>query len=195
MLKHFRSSKTLNNLLSRAIFAKQLEPLTQLATIKHHLAPVSSFQPLSTSTASNFDNHEWIKIVKNAEKITGYSTSFLSLRYLFAEEVDNLTLLLRKLIKTKHPLIKMARSLISSSMSKSGSGEDIRRSGAQLNGLVVLLISKAVGAPSGIQSSKLSQQLENEPVLETIHRLQRSLAEICDMIYLGSLIHKGKSIL
>jgi decaprenyl-diphosphate synthase subunit 2 len=130
----------------------------------------------SFSTSSNNLNKELTKILTKAEKIVGYGTSFLSLRYLVSDEVANFANLMRKLMQTKHPLIKLARSFISSSES------DSKRS-LQINGLIVLLISKAAGVPkNGIIQSDLS---------EGIHISQRRLAEITEMIYMASLIHKG----
>lgn len=83
----------------------------------------------------------------------------------------------------------------------------------QMNGLIILLISKAAGIPiqsPSLQSSSTSlvsnennnSQLSetkrrgaNEQQLETIvdgiHESQRCLAEIAEMIYMGSMIHKG----
>lgn len=46
------------------------------------------------------------KAVGEAEKIVGYPTSFLSLRWLFNNEIANIALLMRKLIGTQHPLVK-----------------------------------------------------------------------------------------
>jgi hypothetical protein len=123
-------------------------------------------------------NREWTSILNKAEKIVGYPTSFLNLRYLVSDEVAHFASLLRKLMLTKHPLIKMARQLIANSDTES------RRS-LQMNGLIVLLISKAAGLPL-----KNTNLLEND-ISDGIHNSQRRLAEIAEMIYMGSLIHKG----
>ncbi|CAF0791678.1 unnamed protein product [Brachionus calyciflorus] len=130
----------------------------------------------STSN-SNQINKEWTKTLNNAEKIVGYPTSFLNLRYLVSDEVANFANLLRKLMKTKHPLIKMARKLISY-------GENEPKRSLQINGLLVLLIAKAAGIP------KKNNFLEVE-ISDGIHQSQRCLAEITEMIYMASLIHKG----
>lgn len=47
--------------------------------------------------------------INEAEKIVGYPTSFLSLRWLLNDEVANIALHLRKLIGTNHPLLNTAR--------------------------------------------------------------------------------------
>lgn len=126
---------------------------------------------------SNQANKEWTKTLNNAEKVVGYPTSFLNLRYLVSDEVANFAILLRKLIKTKHPLIDMARKLVSY-------GENEPKRSLQINGLLVLLIAKAAGIP------KKNQFIDIE-ISDGIHSSQRCLAEITEMIYMGSTIHKG----
>lgn len=49
------------------------------------------------------------KAVNDAEKIVGYPTSFLNLRWLLNDEIANIALHLRKLIGTNHPLLGTAR--------------------------------------------------------------------------------------
>ena len=132
------------------------------------------------STTNTVDtNKEWTKILTRAEKIVGYPTSFLNLRYLVSDEVANFANLIRKLMKTKHPLINIARRLV-----LTGGDNDSKKS-MQINGILVLLIAKAAGIPN-----RSKQFLDNE-ISDGIHQSQRSLAEITEMIYMGSLIHKG----
>lgn len=52
---------------------------------------------------------EWNKAVSEAEKIVGFSTSFLSLRYLLSDELSNVAMHMKKLVGTGHPLLKTAR--------------------------------------------------------------------------------------
>lgn len=52
---------------------------------------------------------ESAKAVNEAEKIVGYPTSFLSLRWLLNDEIANVAILLRKLIGTNHPILNTAR--------------------------------------------------------------------------------------
>lgn len=49
------------------------------------------------------------KVVSEAEKIIGYPTSFLSLRWLLNDEVANVANHLKKLIGTNHPLLASVR--------------------------------------------------------------------------------------
>ena len=46
---------------------------------------------------------------QEAEKIVGYPTSFMNLRYLLSDEMSNAVLQIRKLVGTQHPLLKSAR--------------------------------------------------------------------------------------
>lgn len=52
---------------------------------------------------------DWNKVVSEAEKIVGYPTSFLNLRWLLSDEIANVALHLRKLVGTDHPLLKTAK--------------------------------------------------------------------------------------
>lgn len=54
---------------------------------------------------------DWNRAVSEAEKIVGYSTSFLSLRCLLSDELSNVAMHMRKLVGTGHPLLKTARYL------------------------------------------------------------------------------------
>lgn len=47
--------------------------------------------------------------LNEAEKIVGYPTSFLNLRWLLSDEIANVGLHLRKLLGTKHPLLAAAK--------------------------------------------------------------------------------------
>lgn len=47
--------------------------------------------------------------LNEAEKIVGYPTSFLNLRWLLSDEIANVGLHLRKLLGTKHPLLDAAK--------------------------------------------------------------------------------------
>lgn len=55
---------------------------------------------------------DWNKAVSEAEKIVGYPTSFLSLRWLLSDEIANVALHLRKLVGSNHPLLKTAKYVL-----------------------------------------------------------------------------------
>ncbi|KAK9703866.1 Polyprenyl synthetase [Popillia japonica] len=113
------------------------------------------------------------KAVSEAEKVVGYPTSFLSLRWLLSDEMANIALLLRRLIGTNHPLLKTAKGLLYNG-----------RYSTQAWGLIVLLVSKAAGYTSSIQD------MEEDKAAGVLHS-QRILAEVTEMIKTSHLVHKG----
>lgn len=52
---------------------------------------------------------DWNQVVSEAEKIVGYPSSFLGIRWLLNDEVANVALHLRKLIGSNHPILKTAK--------------------------------------------------------------------------------------
>eukprot|EP00493_Phyllostaurus_siculus_P022564 UN22898 len=102
----------------------------------------------------------WSKAVSEAEKIVGYPTSFMSLRCLLSDELSNVAMNMRKLVGTKHPLLKTARGFVYDG-----------KHTLQTRGLIVLLLSKAIGqAPALLEDGE-------QDVVGGIHQSQRSLAE------------------
>lgn len=63
-------------------------------------------EKLATKTVQK---HDWNRAVSEAEKIVGYPTSFLSLRWLLSDEIANVALHMRKLVGSTHPLLKTAK--------------------------------------------------------------------------------------
>jgi decaprenyl-diphosphate synthase subunit 2 len=53
--------------------------------------------------------NEWNRALSEAEKIVGYQTSYLSLRYLLSDEITNLALHMRKLVGSSHPLVNTGK--------------------------------------------------------------------------------------
>lgn len=53
--------------------------------------------------------HNYNKVISEAEKIVGHSTSFLSLKCLMNDEVADIASHIRKLMGTSHPLINTAK--------------------------------------------------------------------------------------
>lgn len=66
---------------------------------------VSERKP-ATATNKKLD---WNRAMSEAEKIVGYPTSFLSLRWLLSDEIANVALHLRKLVGSNHPLLKTVK--------------------------------------------------------------------------------------
>lgn len=115
---------------------------------------------------------DWNRAVSEAEKIVGYPTSFLSLRWLLSDEIANVALHLRKLVGSNHPLLKTAKSVIYNG-----------RNNMQAWGLIVLLISKAAGHIN-------VDDMEEDKAAGVLHS-QRALAEVTEMIRTSHLVHKG----
>ncbi|KAK3098719.1 hypothetical protein FSP39_022387 [Pinctada imbricata] len=120
---------------------------------------------------------EWNKAVSDAEKIVGYPTSFMSLRCLLSDEFSNIAMHMRKLVGTKHPILKTARGLV----------YDGKHS-MQTRGLIVLLISKAAGQGPYNKDQEDTDKYDRS---SGIYHSQRSLAEITELIHTANLIHKG----
>ncbi|KAI5644016.1 polyprenyl synthetase domain-containing protein [Phthorimaea operculella] len=116
---------------------------------------------------------DWNRAVSEAEKIVGYPTSFLSLRWVLSDEIANVALHLRKLVGSNHPVLKTAKNLIYNG-----------KNNMQAWGLIVLLISKAAGHSPEIPD------MEQDKAAGVLHS-QRALAEVTEMIRTSHLVHKG----
>lgn len=121
----------------------------------------------------NVHKHDWNRAVSEAEKIVGYPTSFLSLRWLLSDEIANVALHLRKLVGSDHPLLKTTKTLLYTGTNN-----------MQAWGLIVLLVSKAAGHISSIPD------VEQDKSAGVLHS-QRALAEVTEMIRISHLVHQG----
>lgn len=70
---------------------------------------VSTCSTQRASVAQHSSKPDWNRAVSEAEKIVGYPTSFLSLRWVLSDEIANVALHLRKLVGSNHPLLKTAK--------------------------------------------------------------------------------------
>ncbi|XP_017843353.2 decaprenyl-diphosphate synthase subunit 2 [Drosophila busckii] len=132
----------------------------------------------ATSTASSKQvtpppRHDWNRAVSEAERIVGYPTSFLSLRWLLSDEIANVALHLRKLVGSAHPLMKTAKHLLYNG-----------KNTMQAWGLIVLLVSKAAGHAANIPD------VEQDKSAGVLHS-QRALAEVTEMIRISHLVHNS----
>ncbi|XP_076168833.1 decaprenyl diphosphate synthase subunit 2 [Ptiloglossa arizonensis] len=132
---------------------------------------LQEFNKVEARLAGN-QKPDWNRAVSEAEKIVGYPTSFLSLRWLLSDEIANVALHLRKLVGSNHPLLKTAKSVIFN-----------ERNNMQAWGLIVLLISKAAGHLN-------VNDMEEDKAVGVLHS-QRALAEVTEMIRTSHLVHKG----
>nr|XP_021194523.2 all trans-polyprenyl-diphosphate synthase PDSS2 [Helicoverpa armigera] len=110
---------------------------------------------------------QWGKVIREAEKIVGYPTSFMNLRWLLSDEFANLAMHLRTVVGMNHPIVKTAKMLLHN-----------EHNNLQPWGLVILLLSKAVNPPTSLLTSTVTQN-------------QRILAELTEMIRTGHYVHRG----
>ncbi|KAL3282596.1 hypothetical protein HHI36_005771 [Cryptolaemus montrouzieri] len=122
-------------------------------------------------STSGIAGDRWKGVVNNAEKVVGYPTSFLNLRWLLNDEISNIALHITKLIGTNHPIIKIARDLL-------------HQTDCPKWGLIILLVSKAAGINHKVA------EIERDITSGILHN-QRVLAEITEMIKTGHNLHNG----
>lgn len=79
----------------------------RLALSRH--VSISSVVLKAQNATKTIEKPDWNRAVSEAEKIVGYPTSFLSLRWLLSDEIANVALHLRKLVGSNHPLLKTAK--------------------------------------------------------------------------------------
>lgn len=116
---------------------------------------------------------QWNRAIADAEKLVGYTGSFLSLQCLLTDEMAQLALNARKLFsRQQHPLFKTARTLFNG-----------RSNVVQTWGLTVLLMSRTANC-------SVERKRADHPTDE-IFSNQRSLAEIVELICTANFVHKG----
>ncbi|XP_032521495.2 all trans-polyprenyl-diphosphate synthase PDSS2-like [Danaus plexippus] len=127
---------------------------------------------MTNLTQEDFSFHppmpQWSKIIREAEKIVGYPTSFMNLRWLLSDEFANLAVQLRKIVGSNHPILKTAKTLLNN-----------QHNNLQPWGLIILLLSKA--------TNESTHSVQNTTLVEH----QRMLAELTEMIRTGHYIHRG----
>ncbi|KAL1395224.1 hypothetical protein pipiens_002898 [Culex pipiens pipiens] len=82
----------------------------RIQTVRQISSSLAAGEKLATAKA--VQKHDWNRAVSEAEKIVGYPTSFLSLRWLLSDEIANVALHLRKLVGSNHPLLKTANQQV-----------------------------------------------------------------------------------
>ena len=127
----------------------------------------------SRSLTSPGDVSELENLSSTAEKIVGFQTSLL--RCLLSDEISSVLVHSKKLVGSRHPLLKTARSLV-----YDGAG------GLEAVGLIVLLMSRC-----GEGLMKEGSPLGQEPV-SGIQQKQRKLAEVAEMINAGDRLLRNR---
>lgn len=77
-------------------------------SLSRHITSTSS-NNVQNAVTKPIQKHDFNRAVSEAEKIVGYPTSFLSLRWLLSDEIANVALHLRKLVGSNHPILKTAK--------------------------------------------------------------------------------------
>lgn len=163
----------------RSVVRADLVKVSSTSALVSKLRGPCSGRDLSTSEAhcvtiaQHTPKPDWNRAVSEAEKIVGYPTSFLSLRWVMSDEIANVALHLRKLVGSNHPLLKTAKNLIYNG-----------KNNMQAWGLIVLLVSKAAGHSPEIPD------MEQDKAAGVLHS-QRALAEVTEMIRTSHLVHKA----
>ncbi|XP_050309702.1 all trans-polyprenyl-diphosphate synthase PDSS2-like [Anthonomus grandis grandis] len=140
-------------------------------SIKTTALPNLSYSTIRTFITKSKEETVCKKAVDEAEKVVGYPTSFLSLRWLLNDEVANVANHIRKLIGTDHPLLATARNLILGGQTPSW-------------GLIVLLMSKAGGL------GKDFSDMDKDVTAGILHS-QRVLAEVTEMVRTSNILHNS----
>ncbi|XP_068699044.1 all trans-polyprenyl-diphosphate synthase PDSS2-like [Montipora foliosa] len=141
------------------------------------LQPVVLLRPslqVQRSFWSSSRQDDLTQALSDAEKLVGYPTSFLNLRYLLSDEISNVAMYMKRFAMSKHPLLRTARGFISD-----------ENHTLQTRGLLVLLISKA-SRPCLKDDCIMDQEL-----VADIYSSQRQLADITETIYTANLVHTG----
>lgn len=124
---------------------------------------------LTRNVWSSSRQDDLTKALSDAEKIVGYPTSFLNLRYLLSDEISNVAMYMKRFAMSKHPLLRTARGFVSD-----------ENHTMQTRGLLVLLISKAS------RPCLKSDWITDQELVADIYSSQRQLADITETIHTGT---------
>jgi hypothetical protein len=93
--------------------------LVKNANVAGRLALLNRYQKraaraLSSSYNNIYDSkspgkYDWTMAIREAEKLVGYQTSLATLKWLMNDSTVNMALQLRKLVGTKHPMMKTTK--------------------------------------------------------------------------------------
>lgn len=108
----FTQRSIIRDVVLRCSSVNQLNNLQRLASVtgfERRRCLTTSQHCADKLATKTVQKHDWNRAVSEAEKIVGYPTSFLSLRWLLSDEIANVALHLRKLVGSNHPLLKTAK--------------------------------------------------------------------------------------
>lgn len=98
---------SLSRLYSLSAVSRRIIASSQVIDLSRHISSTSQINVQSAT--KKVHKPDFNRAVSEAEKIVGYPTSFLSLRWLLSDEIANVALHLRKLVGSNHPLLKTAK--------------------------------------------------------------------------------------
>ena len=130
---------------------------------------VNLFSRRSRRIWSSSRQDDLTKALSDAEKIVGYPTSFLNLRYLLSDEISNIAMYMKRFAMSKHPLLRTARGFVTD-----------ENQTIQTRGLLVLLISKA-----SRPCLNSDHYITDQELVADIYSSQRQLADITETIHTG----------
>lgn len=133
---------------------------------------VNHFSRRSTRIWSFSRQDDLTKALSDAEKIVGYPTSFLNLRYLLSDEISNIAMYMKRFAVSKHPLLRTARGFVTD-----------ENQTIQTRGLLVLLISKA-----SRPCLNSDHYITDQELVADIYSSQRQLADITETIHTGKIL-------
>mgnify|MGYP000294806962 CR=1 FL=1 len=87
------NENALRNLISTRYLSSKTLETSKIGSINQKLS--NSTNASTTNFSSNSSKESWKQILTNAEKVVGYPTSFLNLRYLVSDEMAHFANLLR----------------------------------------------------------------------------------------------------
>eukprot|EP00041_Stephanoeca_diplocostata_P014915 m.282438 g.282438 ORF g.282438 m.282438 type:complete len:418 (+) comp19848_c0_seq11:379-1632(+) len=162
-LNIWRSAPNNGFLVSRVrpCFSRQAKAQTS------HISRLTYVQKSNAALSTDQSVTPWIAAYTEAEKIVGPLTSLAGMKNLLGDELANVGIYAQRLLESGHPIIQRTRGLVF----------DVN-SARQLRGLVILLLSQAMGASVSGTDVPISLR-------------QRSLAEITELIFAANVLHDG----
>lgn len=152
---------------SAATSRRLLLPIQQRTYHKACISRSAGAQNSNLPFGSDQNVAPWIAAYTEAEKIVGPLTSLAGMKNLLGDELANVGIYAQRLLESGHPIIQRTRGLVF----------DVN-SARQLRGLIILLLSQAMGASTTGPATPISLR-------------QRSLAEITELIFAANVLHDG----
>jgi hypothetical protein len=99
----------LKNFAATGALLRKINNFKRICGCKNITSSTSSSSIQNVPKTSPGHNYDWNQAVDEAEKIVKFSTTTSNLRWLLTDDITNLTLHMRKLIGSDHPLLDSAK--------------------------------------------------------------------------------------